>query len=56
MLAPAETSANENHLQAEFETCIGIIPHQVSENNFCIKISFLPKDALFQFSLAVGTN
>ena len=46
MLAPAETSANENHLQAEFETCIGIIPHQVSENNFCI----------FQFSLAVGTN
>ena len=29
MLAPAETSANENHLQAEFETPIGIIPHQV---------------------------
>lgn len=31
MLAPAETSAKENHLQAEFETPIGIIPHQVSE-------------------------
>eukprot|EP00111_Clytia_hemisphaerica_P010491 TCONS_00030654-protein len=29
MLAPAETSANENHLQAEFETPIGIIPHQI---------------------------
>ncbi|XP_047125819.1 ubiquitin-like modifier-activating enzyme ATG7 isoform X1 [Hydra vulgaris] len=28
-LAPAETSANENHLEAEFETPIGIIPHQI---------------------------
>ena len=28
-LAPAETSANENHLTAEFETPIGIIPHQI---------------------------
>lgn len=29
ILAPAETSANENHLTAEFETPIGIIPHQI---------------------------
>ncbi|XP_057314332.1 ubiquitin-like modifier-activating enzyme ATG7 isoform X2 [Hydractinia symbiolongicarpus] len=28
-LAPAETSANENHLTAEFETPLGIIPHQL---------------------------
>lgn len=28
-LAPAETSAKENHLTAEFETPIGIIPHQI---------------------------
>ena len=39
MLAPAETSAKENHLQAEFETCIGIIPHQVSKNIFVFRLS-----------------
>ena len=29
-VAPAETSANDNHLMAEFEMPLGIIPHQVS--------------------------
>jgi len=28
-LAPAETSANDNHLRADFETPIGIVPHQI---------------------------
>jgi len=28
-LAPADTSANENHLQVEMSTSLGIIPHQI---------------------------
>ena len=29
LLAPAETSANDNHLRADFETPLGIVPHQI---------------------------
>ena len=33
--APADTSAKENHLQCEFQSPIGIIPHQVSSIYKC---------------------